>query len=406
MKVIPKLLGVWLLVALSLLAQNVFAQSADSELPVAFSGRIAGDDNTTRMLLNFEGKIRARAYYMDSPNRIVIDFNEVLFSLDEEQNLRARGLITDLQYGRISNGRSRVVLTLAKPSRIDASKVVDRDSDSGKGFRYLLDLTAIDDEEYAAPISDQRNTLGESGGKAVKGDRLKPTKGKREKFLVVLDPGHGGIDGGAVGDDGTKEKDLTLAFAILLRDQLMGIGDYDVQMTRDDDRFLTLKNRLAFAKRSEADLFISIHADSLKQKFVRGATIYTLSKKASDGLSKELAESENAVDLIAGVSLPEQQEEVTDILADLTTRETKRFSKRMSRFVRDNLKNRIRLIKNPERSAAFGVLKAPKIPSILFEMGYLSNIEDVNLLKSNAWRTMASEALVKAVEDFFEGRSK
>ena len=388
-----------------MLTSPVFAQTSDVKLPVSISGRIAGDETATRMLLKFAGEIRAKTYYMDNPNRVVIDFNEVLFSLDSDENFKPRGLITDVQYGRISAGRSRVVLTLAKPARVVTSKVSKLDT-TDEGFRFLLDLAYVSEAEYEKLVFEQRQTLGESGSRAVKGDRIKPKAASSDKFIIVIDPGHGGIDGGAVGVGGTKEKNLTLAFAMLLRDRLLENGSYDVKMTRDDDRFLTLKTRLEYTKRSGADLFISIHADSLKQKFVRGATLYTLSKKASDKLSRELADSENAVDLVAGLSLPEQKEEVTDILADLTTRETKRFSKQISRLVARNFKDRIKLIKNPERSAAFGVLKAPKIPGILFEMGYLSNAEDEKLLNSISWRKKASDAIVQAVNDFFDGRSK
>ena len=166
-----------------------------------------------------------------------------------------------------------------------------------------------------------------------------------------------------------------------------------------------MRQRLKFNRDAQADLFISIHADSLKQRFVRGSTIYTLSKRASDRLSEALANSENRVDLVAGLSLPEKETKVvTDILVDLTARETKQLSRHFSAVLMNELKPKVILIKNPQRSAAFGVLKAPEVPSVLLELGYLSNTEDEKLLTSKPWREKAALAVKDAVMAFFKGR--
>jgi N-acetylmuramoyl-L-alanine amidase len=224
------------------------------------------------------------------------------------------------------------------------------------------------------------------------------------RFTIVIDPGHGGIDGGAVGKLGTKEKEIVMTFSEILEKELESIGPFDVLKTRNDDVFLSLRDRLEFNRRAKADLFISVHADSLRQKFVRGSTIYTLSKKASDRLSERLAESENSVDLVAGLVVEEPNEALTDILIDLTTRETKRFSKQFSRILVANLGEEVKLIKNPLRSAAFGVLKAPDVPGVLLELGYLSNEEDEKLMRSIEWKTRAAKAVAQSVTEFFEPR--
>ena len=371
-------------------------------MPVAYSGSIAGDSASTRFFLNFDQNLGVQTFYMDKPNRIIVDMDEVVFNLGKETNLQPRGLISAIQFGRIAKGRSRIVLTLSQPAEIikaSMSKRLDEEN-----FRFLLDIDSTDEATFASLLNQQRLTLGDSGGIAKKGDRVRVPKKVEGRFTIVLDPGHGGIDGGAVGKNGAQEKDIVFAFAQTLASKLQKSGPFDVLMTREDDVFVSLRERLDFNRRSKSDLFISIHADSLRQRFVRGSTIYTLSKKASDRLSERLAESENSVDLVAGLAVEDEVDAVTDILVDLTTRETTRFSKRFAQLLVKNLDPHIRLIKNPQRSAAFGVLKAPEVPSVLLELGYLSNVEDEKLLQSEAWKNEAAEAVAEAVSEFFEPR--
>ncbi len=377
-------------------------QAQTTKLPVAFSGNIAGDTASTRFFLDFDQNLSVKTFYMDKPNRLIIDLDEAVFNLGEENKLEPRGLISAVQYGRISKGRSRIVLSLAAPVEIIKASLKKRlDEES---FRFLLDLDSTDEETFANLLQQQQLTLGSSGNIAAKGDRVIQKKKQEGRFTIVLDPGHGGIDGGAVGRNGAQEKNIVFEFAKVVKEKLEKAGPFDVLMTRDEDKFVSLRERLDFGRRLKADLFISIHADSLKQRFVRGSTIYTLSKKASDKLSERLAESENSVDLVGGLAVEEEVEAVVDILVDLTTSETKRFSRRFSSILVKNLGSEIKLIKNPQRSAAFGVLKAPEVPSVLIELGYLSNQEDEKLLQSDEWRGKASEALVRSVYEFFKSR--
>lgn len=392
-----------LIVLFSSLASS-FGQEQGKSLPVAFSGNIAGDTASTRFFLDFDRNLNVKTTYMNKPNRIIIDLDEAVFNLGAENTLEPRGLISAVQFGRISKGRSRIVLTLSAPVEIIKSSLKQRLDE--ETYRFLLDMDSTDDATYANLLIEQNTKSQSTGNLAVKGDRVAPVQKKEGRFTIVIDPGHGGIDGGAVGKNGAKEKDIVFSFAQILRDKLQAVGPFDVLMTRDEDKFLSLRDRLEFSRRSKADLFLSLHADSLRQKFVRGSTIYTLSKKASDQLSARLAESENSVDLVGGLAIEEEFEAVADILVDLTTSETKRFSRRFSSLLVKNLGSEIRLIKNPQRSAAFGVLKAPEVPSVLLELGYLSNVEDERLLQSPEFKAKAGQAIAQSVLDFFKPRMR
>lgn len=374
------------------------------DLPVAFSGKIVGDDNTTRVMMDFDRNLRVKTFYMDEPHRIIIDLEETTFNFGADSQPESRGLVADVRFGRISKGRSRIVLTLARPAEIVKASLQQRiDADH---YRFILDIDATSAEKFASLLDSQSVDLGESGGVAVKGDRVRPPQPNKSdaQFTVVIDPGHGGIDGGAVGKGGTNEKDVVLAVALRLAENIRKLGPYEVLLSREDDVFMSLSQRVDFARRANADLLISIHADSLRQRFVRGATVYTLSKKASDRLAAALAESENAADLAGGLAVSSDAEAVADILVDLTTRETKKFSKMFSRLLVMQLDEEIKLIKNPQRSASFGVLKAPDVPGVLLELGYLSNPEDEKLLKQPKWQATVAESVARAVDGFFKFR--
>lgn len=222
-----------------------------------------------------------------------------------------------------------------------------------------------------------------------------------KKPVIVIDPGHGGIDPGALSRSGTKEKNVVLAFARTLRDDLKATGRYEVRMTRDDDRFISLRGRVEVAQKHHADLFISVHADSLKRGRARGSTVYTLSDKASDQEAAEIAAAENKADLVAGIPIEAESEDLTEILVDLVQRETRNHSKFFAATMVSNLKTATRLNTKPHRYAGFRVLRAPDVPSVLVELGYLSSQEDERLLVSSSWRQRVSKAMVAAVDQFF-----
>lgn len=391
-----------LLLALSsATASNNEAEEARTP-PVIFDGRIAGDAKSTRLILSFDREVTVRTFYLDQPDRIVLEFTESSVNIPEDGRFSPRGLVSFVRYGAIANGRTRVVLSLANPAKIDATEFAARKA--GPGFRYTLDLATASAEAFSSLVEADRPTEKETAPLAIRGDRVQPAADHADKIHIMIDPGHGGIDGGAIGQDGTREKDLVLAFATRLKQALETKDTYRVTLTREKDVFLSLKQRLALSQQANPDLFVSIHADSLRQRSVRGSTIYTLSNKASDRLSEELARAENRVDLVAGLAVEEETEVVSDILADLTTRETRQFSKQFSRLLVTNLKDRIKLIKNPQRSAAFGVLKNPEVPGVLLELGYLSNREDEKLLVSEEWQQKVADVLARTIDQYFAPR--
>ena len=224
--------------------------------------------------------------------------------------------------------------------------------------------------------------------------------------MIVLDPGHGGIDTGTHGLDGELEKDVVLTFATEVRDKLAQSGKYRVLMTRTDDTFVPLNERVRLARSHNASLFISIHANSLPKKEgqAEGATVYTLSEHASDAEAARLADDENKADVIAGVDLTAEPDDVANILVDLAQRETKTFSLQFAHSTVKEFKTIARLHKRPLESAEFVVLKAPDVPSVLIELGYMSNRSDLNHLVSTEWRTKTATALAQAVDDFFGPR--
>jgi N-acetylmuramoyl-L-alanine amidase len=224
--------------------------------------------------------------------------------------------------------------------------------------------------------------------------------------LVVLDPGHGGIDTGTRGPGGELEKDVVLAFAKELREKLEAAGKYRVSMTRDDDTFIPLNDRVRFARTRNAALFVSIHADALPKREGQadGATVYTLSEKASDTEAARLAENENRADVIAGVDLTAEPDDVANILVDLAQRETKTFSLQFAKAALGELKHTARLHKRPLKSAGFVVLRAPDVPSVLIELGYMSDKDDLSHLASPAWRERNAGALARAIDEFLGPR--
>ncbi len=224
--------------------------------------------------------------------------------------------------------------------------------------------------------------------------------------VVVIDPGHGGIDQGAQTESGENEKAIVLDFAMALRARIEKGGKYRVVMTRDTDTFIPLAERVKIAQKHKAALFLSIHADALPrgEGDAQGATVYTLSDTASDAEAAKLAEAENRADLIAGIDLTEEPAEVADILIDLARRETKTFSNRFARSLVKEMKTVARLHKNPLKSAGFRVLKAPDVPSVLLELGYVSNKADLQLLVSDSWRSRTVGSVAQAVELFFGKR--
>lgn len=383
-------------------AKEESSPAAISPFAVVFAGRVAGDLTSTRLFFDFDRRIEFSHFLMTSPDRLVIDSPAVLFRFTEPDLMKPRGLVSELRYGAIAREKSRIVVTLGEPAKAIRFEVVELEE--GKKYRLVVDLVPVERGEYGELVQKQQRLVGTSGEVATKGDRVRTATKAEGRFTVIIDPGHGGIDGGAQGVSGTQEKDLTLVLGKKIAAKVAEIGPFDVRMTREEDVFVSLHERVNFARRNRADLVISVHADSLRQKWVRGATVYTLAKDASDELARELAQSENMSDQVAGLDSPEQQDIVTDILADLTARETAKFSRSFSSTLVKALAKDVKMIKNPHRSASFVVLKAPEIPSVLVELGYLSNASDEKMMADPVWEEDISAQIAEAVREFFEPR--
>jgi len=220
--------------------------------------------------------------------------------------------------------------------------------------------------------------------------------------IVVVDPGHGGIDPGCIGRAGTYEKDIVLSTARDLAGQLEATRRYKVFLSRSGDEFVPLRTRVTRARAHGADLLLSVHADALPESSVRGASVFTLSEKASDKAAAALAERENRADLVAGIDLAQQDPEVSEILFDLARRQTNNLSIRLAQELVIELGHRVRVLSNAHRSAAFVVLKAPDVPSALIEIGCLSNREEERALQTPAYQHNVATALLRSVNDYFD----
>ncbi len=430
----------------------LFSYPAQATPPVASvsEARIAGDDTRTRFVADLDRPVSYSVYVIDEPYRLVVDLPDVRFNMPPEIGDAGRGLIKAYRFGQLAPGKSRIVIDTTGPVLIEKSFVLN--PENGQPARMIIDIVQTDQRTFARikatersartaaaspgpPAPDtlaqllQRQGVSRIDEEAEKAELARGTAGliprprpkpsqdgaaasvladERRAVgtiparpVIVLDPGHGGIDAGTVSRKGTPEKQVVLAFARQLRRKLLATGRFEVHMTRNDDRFISLGKRVRFARAQKADLFIAVHADSLRQRRVRGATVYTLSEKASDAEAAALAEKENSADFIGGVDLGEDAGEVADILLDLALRETKNHSIYFARRVVKNLRPVTPLNRRPMRSAGFKVLRAPDVPSVLLELGYLSNRHDEKNLVSSKWRRKAATAVTEAIEGFF-----
>jgi N-acetylmuramoyl-L-alanine amidase len=377
---------------------------APSEFPLISEVRVAGDDNQTRMVVDLSQKIEIRAFTLANPYRVVIDLPQVTFQLPPRTGEAGRGLIKAFRFGLVMQGGSRMVIDLARPARVEKAFVIDAAND--QPARLVLDLAQTDREAFLRTIALENRATEMRVPELRKGDPHPEAKPGDPRPLVVIDPGHGGIDNGTRAPSGEMEKTIVLEFSLMLRDKIEKTGKYRVVMTRTDDTFIALGDRVQLARSRQASLFISIHADALRrvEGDAQGATVYTLSERPSDARAAQLAEAENQADAIAGLDLSSEPKDVAGILIDLARRETKTFSLQFAQGVVTELKAATRLHQHPLKSAAFVVLKAPDVPSVLVELGYVTNKADLKSLISTEWRERTGNAIVQAVQTFFTTR--
>jgi N-acetylmuramoyl-L-alanine amidase len=389
------------LLALALIgAGPAQAQDGDKARPsaVAIAAELGTSPNgPTRLTLTLSKPVEARAFVMERPDRAVIDLAEVNFQLPAETGRRREGLVQSFRYGLFAPGRSRIVVDLAGPATVGRIETTTRLRDGA--VLLSIEFQRADREAFrkAAVASDPAPVPRKAAGAGEPGD---------PRPLIMVDAGHGGTDPGAIAATGAFEKDIVFGFAQALVKRLEGSGRYRVRMTRDRDVFVPLGDRVRIAREAKADLFVSIHADSISAApQVRGATIYTGSEKATDAESARLADRENKADAAAGTDSSEGPSDIADILQELTLRETRGFSSGFARTLMGQLGPVMEMSAKPHREAGFRVLRSPDVPSVLVELGYLSSKRDLDLLQSESWRESVTGSMARAIDLFFTNRA-
>ena len=379
------------------LVQRGFAGGATA--PVAVSARLSQDENAASLVFELSRSVDATASALALPDRIVVDMPEVNFHLNSLVGrvgaLPSGSLVKGFRFGLLAQGRSRIVIDLARtacPAQVSAKSIVEGEP----AARLTIELKPCDPSAFAALASSYAVTTASTS----------PAPSPAQP-IIVLDPGHGGADGGARGLGGVQEKTIVFNFCAELKRQLDATKRYSIVMTRDGDQYVDLDDRVVMARKANASLFISVHADALSEdKGVSGSTVYTVADHASDAEAARIAARENAAGRSSGRSGPLDNLDVADILFDLKRRETRTYAHIFSRGLVDNLRGAAKLNRNPERSAGFVVLKAPEFPSVLVELGYLSNAQDVQSLASPEWQTKTAAAMVREIDAFFAGPGK
>ena len=368
--------------------------------PVVVGAKLEQTASGTQLILISSQPLSATPFALEKPDRLVLDLPEVNFQLPAHTGESGTGLVKSFRFGLFGFGRSRMVIDLAAPAHV--ASVVNTPLLKDLGTTVTIELERLDREAFheLAGVSRASSTPSAGAGNSVAAATpLAASPLKDTRPLVVIDPGHGGFDPGAMGGNGEVEKTITLAFATTLAGELERRGHVRVALTRSTDTFVSLPDRVRFARDQNAALFVSIHADTLTGPAnVQGATVYTLADHASDAEAARVAEKENRVDQQAGLDSGENDEEVVSILDDLMRRETKILSVAFAQKLVQALESHVRLNKNPLRSAAFLVLRAPDVPSALVELGYLSSDADRASFSSPQWREEAARAVAGAIE--------
>jgi N-acetylmuramoyl-L-alanine amidase len=364
--------------------------------PIVTQIGLQQDGETTSLIIDMSREVRAQAGVMLDPQRLLLDFAGARFHAPPLKAIEKNNIIKGLRFGAFMRGQGRIVLDLAQPANIQDQRFLPL---QGGGSRLIVRLAPIPLSAFAALAKLQSDDV-------ITGTTPEKLPSEQAELpLIVLDPGHGGIDAGASGANGEHEKTIVLLFAQALKERLEAGGKTRVLMTRSTDVFVPLRDRVRIARQAKAALFISLHADALSdEEDVRGASVYVLSERATDERAARLANKENLADLAAGIELKDDQDDVADILFDLARRESRAFSNQFARSLVTTLPKATRMHKTPLRGAGFRVLKAPDIPSVLLELGYLTSADEAKMMQSEEWRRSTADAAGEAVERFVADR--
>ncbi|MBN9334904.1 N-acetylmuramoyl-L-alanine amidase [Devosia sp.] len=371
-------------------------------LPNVIDVRVTVGEDRARLVIDLASKTEFSFVSLDDPNRLAIDVRAGTFSVPEPSGAPSEtSLISSYLVEQAASDRVRTTLTLAAPVQVQQAYVLD--PFEGQPARLVVDIIPADQATFAANVERDRAasaTVAETSAESTPAGGSELPLGTRP--LVVIDPGHGGIDSGAEAANGVREKDIVLAFSLRLQALLIQSGRFDVALTREDDTYLRLEERVALARGNKADIFISIHADSFQQPEIRGASVYTRDENATDVLDKVLADSENKSDVIAGFAMPQMAPEVVDILLDLMRREMRKQSFVAAQAIVHQLEPSVALRRFPVRQADFFVLQALDVPSVLIELGFLSNLDDISNLTQTDWQNRTAEAIARGISTYFD----
>lgn len=444
------------LLPILVLATVLGSRPASGADTVVHDLRVGDHGGKTRFVLELGDRVAFKTFALAEPYRVVIDLPEVGWTLPARPLPADVGLLSKLRYGLVRAGQSRVVLETKGPVRVESAFMME--AQAGQPYRLVLDMVRSTREAVLAAVPASLEAGGDlpASKQAAKPSAVTPPAAKPavaaappttapapqdrptaltpapaaaapgvlspkpalkaaatsqppkpapvpQIRVVAIDAGHGGPDPGALGASGTYEKHITLAMARELAEALEKDSRYKPVLVRDRDVFIRLRDRIAIARAAGADLFISLHADAIDDNRVRGLSVYTLSEKASDREAEMLADRENKADLIAGVDLTRETPEVTNILIDLAQRETMNESARLAGRLVKNLPSDAKLLRNSHRFAGFAVLKAADVPSVLIELGFMSNAQDEASLKTKTYRTQMIRSLVQSIDEYFSG---
>ena len=399
------------------------------DLPQVLAARVSPAPERARLIVDLSATTGYAVVSLDGPDRIAVDIKASDVPTLAPQVVGSTGLVATFAMSMADDGRARVELTLNGPAVVQQAVLLDPVGD--QPARLLVDLIPTTELDFKARVAaDLANAIAgtlpgaSSSEVAAEVSSAAPTSSEPpppvssseqpvaeappaplpagSRPLVVIDPGHGGIDNGATAPSGIHEKDITLAFALQLRDLLVKSGQFDVALTRDDDTYLTLNERVNLARQNRADLFISLHADTFQQEDIHGASIYTLDEKATDILDKVLADGENRADIVAGYVKPDTKPAAVDLLVDLMRRQARQQAYAAAQDIVKAMQPSVALRRFPVRQADFFVLQSPDIPSMLIELGFMSNPADITNLESQDWRDRVVQAIGDGVGDYFK----
>lgn len=377
--------------------------------PTVSDARLGTHPGLTRLVLDLDRSLPYKVFTLSEPYRVVIDFPAMQWRVKRRDRRLTLGVVSSYRYGLFQAGVSRLVIDVNKPVEIARHQIL-RPAGAGK-FRFFIDLKPVSVAAYVASKKSFQTANWKKPATPVAirrpppPPRARPGQPVQRRRVLMLDPGHGGPDPGAIGVRGLREKVVTMRAARQVKRLLESTGRYRVYLTRNKDTYVPLRRRYQMAEKVRAELFISIHADSHSNRRIRGASVYTLSEKSSDKEAAALARRENRSDIIAGVDLSRQSDTVASILIGLRQRQTMNESAIFGEVLIRELARDIRVLRNTHRFAGFAVLKSPDTPSVLMELGYLSSPSDEKMFRTKNFYKKLSKSIFLAVERYFRRKT-